>query len=78
MEEQPGWRERPSTAARFAITASEIHSCIPILRIANSNLWRFCRQQKVKCSKKKGIIIGIVVATLFGLSKLHAPAFSSC
>ena len=81
--EEPESRGQPST--RFATIASEIH----LLSLSSASLTVVgafvCRQQKVKCSKKKGIIIGIVVASLFGSSRFHAPApppadkpFQSC
>jgi len=72
--EEPELRES-STAAQFAIIASKAHSRILILFIADRRRWCVRRQQKVKCSKKKGIIIGVVVASLFGSSRSRVLPF---
>ena len=36
---------------------------------------RFRRNQEVKCSKKKGIIVGSVIGTIFGSSEFRISAF---
>ena len=75
LEKSAEWSAEPTTVTRSVTIASKAR-CWTLVIFATNRGRYVCRKQEVKCTKKKGIIIGSVIGVLFRSSKFLVPALS--